>query len=207
MHSLARLSRPLHIFSSSRIFSRSYYDGDGRQEPYHPLPGRFPKWQEADEAVEAIESGHNVFIHGGAATPALLVDSLCDHALANDVKDIRLFHIHTEGTDRFTAPELEGRIRSNSLFTGANCRKGIAAGIADYTPIFLSEIPHLFRRGHIKLDVSLISVTTPDAHGFCSLGPSIDCVRAAIQNSNYIIGKEVRSPESRSPSLYCPDEF
>ncbi len=184
---LTRICRPL---AGSRLLTRSYYASlGGRQEPYHPLPGRFPKWQEPQEAMEAISSGQNIFVHGGAATPCVLLDALCDYVVQKDISDLRLYHIHTEGTDRFVQPEFEGRIRSNSLFTGANCRKGIAAGAADYTPIFLSEIPNLFRRNHIKLDVVLVSVTTPDSHGFCSLGPSVDCVRAALQNSNYIIGE------------------
>lgn len=84
-----------------------------------------------------------------------------------------------------------GIFRSNSLFIGANCRKAVNEGRADFTPIFLSEIPLLFQRKIIDLDVALIQVSPPDKHGFCTLGPSVDCTRAAIQNAKYIIGRDV----------------
>ena len=85
-----------------------------------------------------------------------------------------------------------GIFRSNSLFTGANCRKAVNEGRADYTPIFLSEIPLLFQRKIIDLDVALIQVSPPDKHGFCTLGPSVDCTRSAIQNAKYIIGRSFK---------------
>jgi len=81
-----------------------------------------------------------------------------------------------------------GIIRSNSLFTGGNVRQCVAEGRADFTPIFLSEIPLLFRRKILNLDVALIQVSPPDSHGFCTLGPSVDVTRAAIKNAKYIIG-------------------
>lgn len=84
-----------------------------------------------------------------------------------------------------------GIFRSNSLFIGANCRKAVNEGRADCTPIFLGETPLLFRRGLIPLDAALISVSPPDEHGFCSLGPSVDVARAAVQNAKYLIGKLV----------------
>lgn len=90
-----------------------------------------------------------------------------------------------------------GIFRSNSLFTGANCRKAVNEGRADFTPIFLSEIPLLFHRKIIDLDVALIQVSPPDKHGFCTLGPSVDCTRAAIQNAKYIIGKMVLNSERK----------
>lgn len=83
---------------------------------------------------------------------------------------------------------LLGIFRSNSLFIGANLRKAVNEGRADFVPIFLSEIPLLFRRNIVQLDVALISVSPPDQHGFCTLGPSVDCTRAAIQNAKYIVG-------------------
>ena len=83
---------------------------------------------------------------------------------------------------------IPGIFRSNSLFIGANCRKAVNEGRADFTPIFLSEIPLLFQRKIIHIDVALIQVSPPDKHGFCTLGPSVDCTRAAIQNAKYIIG-------------------
>ena len=84
-----------------------------------------------------------------------------------------------------------GIFRSNSLFIGANCRTAVGEGRADFTPIFLSEVPLLFRRKILNLDVALIHVSPPDNHGFCTLGPSVDVTRAAIQNAKFIVGQSL----------------
>jgi len=83
---------------------------------------------------------------------------------------------------------LAGIFRDNSLFIGGNCRQAVNEGRADSTPIFLGEIPLLFHRKILPVDVALIQVSPPDAHGYCSLGTSVDCTRAALQNAKYIIG-------------------
>ncbi|XP_070562057.1 succinyl-CoA:acetate/propanoyl-CoA:succinate CoA transferase-like [Ptychodera flava] len=165
---------------------KSFYDY--AQEPFYPLPNRVPRWQTVEEAVSVIKSNDNVFVHGGAATPITLVNAMTEYAAENSLSNIKLFHIHTEGKALYARPEYEGIFRSNSFFIGANCREPINSGRADFTPIFLSEIPLLFRRNIINLDVALIQVSQPDNHGFCTLGPSVDCTRAAIQNARYIIG-------------------
>ena len=82
-----------------------------------------------------------------------------------------------------------GIFRSNCLFIGENLREAVNDGRADFMPVFLSEIPHLFRRNILNIDVALVHVSPPDEHGFCSLGPSVDIARSAIQNAKYIIGK------------------
>uniref|UniRef100_A0A1I8IWY1 Acetyl-CoA hydrolase n=1 Tax=Macrostomum lignano TaxID=282301 RepID=A0A1I8IWY1_9PLAT len=102
----------------------------------------------------------------------------------------------------YNEPDCDGIFRSNSLFTSSNCRSAIQAGRADFTPIFLSEIPLLFRRGFVQLDVALIMVTPPDRHGFCSLGPSVDCTRAAIQNARYIVAQTPLSTV-RTSTAWC----
>ena len=157
-------------------------------EPSHPIPNKIPEWKSAVDAVSVISSGMRVFLHGGAATPVPLADAMAEHGRANKLKDVEVIHIHTEGPGTYAQPEYDGIFRANSLFTGENCRQAIRDGRGDFTPIFLSEIPHLFRRKIINLDVALIQVSGPDKHGFCSLGPSVDCTRAAIQNAKYIIG-------------------
>jgi len=83
-----------------------------------------------------------------------------------------------------------GIFRTNSFYVSdPNVRQAIKEGRGDFIPIFLSEIPLLFRRGIINLDVAMISLSPPDSHGFCSLGPNVDCTRSAVQNAKYIIGK------------------
>jgi acyl-CoA hydrolase len=91
-----------------------------------------------------------------------------------------------------------GIFRSNSLFLGANARKAVYEGRADTIPIFLCEIPHLFRRRILDIDVALVTVAPPDKHGFCSLGTSVDCTRSAIQNAKYIIGMDTSVDCTRS---------
>jgi len=158
-------------------------------EPFHPIPDREPVWTTAEEAVAPIKSGMNIFVHGVAATPLVLLEAAARHAKIEKLKDIKMIHIHTEGPGIYGKPEYDGVFRSNSLFLGANLREAVRDGRADFTPIFLGEIPLLFHRKLIQLDVALVSVSPPDEHGFCSLGPSVDTARAAIQNAKLIIGQ------------------
>ena len=102
---------------------------------------------------------------------------------------MKIHHIHTEGAGEYNSPECEGIFRSNSLFTGGNSREAINSGRADFTPIFLGEIPKLFTKGIIKPDVAMVQVSPADAHGFHSLGTSVDVARGALMHSKYIIGQ------------------
>ena len=150
---------------------------------------RFPKATTKEEAVEHIQSGDNIFIHGGAATPSVLVQALCDRAKEDKLKDIKLNHIHLEGPAPFYDPSFEGIFRGNSMFIGSNARKAVNEGRADFTPIFLSEIPLLYRLKKIPLDVALIHVTPPDKHGYCSLGVTVCEARAAIEQAKVVIAQ------------------
>ena len=96
-------------------------------------------------------------------------------------------HIHTEGPLPHLAPEAAGTFRDYSFFTGANARGAVNKGLADFVPCFLSDIPGFFRRGIRPVDVALISVSPPDAHGYCSLGPSVDVTRAALQAAKCVV--------------------
>uniref|UniRef100_A0A0X3PVV9 4-hydroxybutyrate coenzyme A transferase n=2 Tax=Schistocephalus solidus TaxID=70667 RepID=A0A0X3PVV9_SCHSO len=182
--SSSNIARTLHVSAV-----RKYYI-EGSHEPFAPIPGRFPQWATTGEqAFSRLTDGAKVFVHGGAATPSLLVTELHKYVMGKGIKNVQLFHIHTEGPFPFNDPECVGHFRTNSLFTGRNCREAIGAGRADFTPIFLSEIPLLFRRKHVELDLAIVSITPPDKHGFCSLGPSVDVTRSAIQNAKFIVGQ------------------
>ncbi len=121
----------------------------------------------ADEAVACVTSGMRIFIHGAAATPTPLVDAL---ARRDDLHDITLYHLHTEGPMASVAPALRDRFRSVSLFTGPAFRTPVNEGRADYVPIFLHQIPRLFNERIVDLDVAMVMVSPPDEHGFMSLG-------------------------------------
>ncbi|GIY33493.1 4-hydroxybutyrate coenzyme A transferase [Caerostris extrusa] len=130
-----------------------------------------------------------VFVQGAAATPRVLVPALAEHGKKSNLKNVTVCHIHTEGAAEYNKPEFQGIFRSNSFFVGANSREAINAGRADFVPVFLSEIPLLFHKKIVPVDVALVQITPADAHGYCSLGTSVDCTRAALQHAKYVIGQ------------------
>ncbi len=138
------------------------------------------------DAVAHVRSRDRVFIHGACATPAPLVQAL---AARQDLDGVELYHLHTAGAHDFVAPEARGRLRSNSLFTGAACRTPIAEGWADFVPIFLSEIPYLFKSGEVPLDVALLQLSPPDVHGNCTLGTSVDAAMAAADHAAVVVAE------------------
>jgi len=139
----------------------------------------------AEAAMELIKSRDSVYLHGGAATPQLFVDAFTRRTQA--LEDVVIHQILTLGDASYVAPELSGHVRLNSLFTGSNVRAAVNADRADWTPIFLSEIPGLFKTGNIPVDVALIHVSPPDQHGFCSFGVSTDTTMAACKAAQTIV--------------------
>jgi 4-hydroxybutyrate CoA-transferase len=140
----------------------------------------------AADAVAVVGSGSRIFVHGACATPAPLLDALCARG---GLEDVRLYHLHTAGPAPFAAGGREGAFRSISLFTGGPLREAVAAGRADYVPIFLSDIPGLFLSGAVALDVALLQLSPPDAHGLCSLGTSCDAAKAAADTARIVIAE------------------
>jgi acyl-CoA hydrolase len=140
----------------------------------------------AADATSVVGSGQNVFVHGACATPAPLLDALCHRS---DLADVRLYHLHTAGPAPFAEMGREKAFRSVSLFTGAPLRRAIAEERADFVPIFLSDIPGLFLNGNVKLDVAILQLSPPDAHGLCSLGTSCDAAKAAAETARWVIAE------------------
>ena len=140
----------------------------------------------AAQAVAAISSGMNVFVHGAAATPTPLLDAI---AAREDLRDVRFYHLHTSGPAPFIDEVHRHRFRSTSLFAGPPVRAAIARGDADYVPVFLSDIPALFTRGHIRLDAALLQLSPPDRHGYCTLGTSVDAALAAAHSARVIVAE------------------
>lgn len=141
----------------------------------------------ADEAVKHIEPGNRVFIHGSAATPVCLVEAL--QKRHQELHDVELVSITTLGHVNFNLPEHRKSFFVNSLFVSAATRSVVNSENGDYVPIFLSQIPQLFRRNILTIDVALIQVSPPDAHGYCSLGTSVDIARAAVDMARYVIAQ------------------
>ena len=148
-----------------------------------------PKMQirTAAEAIAVVQTGHRVFVHTAAATPQVLVNALADHA--KGLHNIEVVHLHTEGESPYIDQSLKGRVYTNSLFVGANVRRAMSNGMADYIPVFLSEVPSLFRDRILPLDVALLQVSPPDRHGFCSLGVSVDASLAAAESARYVVAQ------------------
>jgi len=145
------------------------------------------KYTTADEAVKIIKSGDRVFVHGISATPVQLVEAMTRRH--NELKKVEVVHLHTEGPAPYADPEYKDSFFVNALFVGANVRKAINEGRGDYVPVFLSEVPNLFRHNIMPLDVALIHVSPPDKHGYCSLGVSVDATVAAVQTAKYVIAQ------------------
>ena len=141
----------------------------------------------AAEAVKQIKSGDKVFIHSVAAAPQILIDAMV--ARSEELRDVEIYHLHTEATAPYVEPQYEGIFRLKSFFVGANVRKATQEHRADYIPVFLSEVPKLMREGIIPIDIALVQVSPPDDHGYCSLGVSVDATIAAIEEAATVIAQ------------------
>jgi acyl-CoA hydrolase len=141
----------------------------------------------ASDAVKKIKSGERVFIQGGAATPSVLLKAL--FARKQELQEVELVSITTLVEDLFTSDNIGNSFFVNSLFVSKNVREIINTKHGEYVPIFLSEIPLLFKNNILPIDVALIHVSLPDKHGYCSLGTSVDIVRSAIQNAKHVIAQ------------------
>ena len=160
------------------------------------------------EAVSAIDSGQQVYVHCAAAAPSVLLDALVDRATAEDLTDISVVHLHIEGPGPHLAPEMARHFRHRALFIGPNARRAVEEDRADYVPVFLSDVPHLFTSGALPLDAVLINATPPDRHGFCSLGTSVEAIHAAMRAGQTVIVQFNRAmPRTLGDSFIHVDEI
>ncbi len=141
----------------------------------------------AEEAVQPIQSGQRIFLTGNCSVPQKLLGALVEHA--KSLEDVEIVQVLTVGQAPHADPEMEGHLRINTLFISANVRQAVHEGRADFTPVFLSEVPTLFREGHLPLDAVLIQVSPPDEHGFCSLGIEAGLVKTPAQVAKTVIAE------------------
>jgi 4-hydroxybutyrate CoA-transferase len=146
-----------------------------------------PHLMSPDAALALVHSGQRVYIGGGCGIPTVLLEALV--VRAPELHNVEIIHILTAGDDPTTAPEHGDAFRHNALFIGSNVRRAVQEGHADFTPVFLSEIPRLFRSGVLPIDVALIQVSPPDEHGFCSLGVEVGCTLTAAQLARTVIAE------------------
>ena len=160
----------------------------------------------ARQAVSLIESGETLWTHSMGATPTLLLNALAEHALTKH--DLTLLQLHTECAESLSDEKLKGHLRHRCYFGGLPTRGLLQQGAADYVPIFLSEVPKLFRSGEQAIDTAIIQVSPPDKHGICSLGISVEATLAACQVAGKIIAHiNPQMPRTHGDGFIHYDKF
>ncbi|MDR3668448.1 MAG: acetyl-CoA hydrolase/transferase C-terminal domain-containing protein [Ignavibacteriaceae bacterium] len=141
----------------------------------------------ADEAVKCIKSHDKILIHSNCAFPSIIVEAMVRRK--DELEQVELYHALTVGELPYLRPGMEGHFIHNATFIGGNSREAVQDGRADFIPIFLSEIPLLFKNGKIKLDVALIHVSPPDEHGFCSYGVEVGLTKTGAESASIVIAQ------------------
>jgi acyl-CoA hydrolase len=142
-------------------------------------------YQTAEEALNIIQSGNRVFVQGSSQTPTCLLKALTKHA--NRLRDVEVVFVTVFGDVHIDKPEFADSFKINALFVSTTIRDDVNQGRADYVPVFLSEIPELFKHNVLPIDVALVQVSPPDEHGYCSLGIAVDVARSAVNTAKYVI--------------------
>ena len=141
----------------------------------------------AEEAVSLIKSGDRIFSHGSACTPNLLIDELAKQSTR--LKNVEFVSITQQGKVEIAKPQYKDSFFINSLFVSTPVREAVNSERGDFVPVFLSEIPMLFKSDILPLDVAMVTVTPPDRHGYCTLGTSVDVARSAVDHAKIIIAQ------------------
>ena len=164
------------------------------------------KLRDPKSALKIIKRGGRVFIGSGCAVPNLLIQTL--DKIGNRLADTEIMHILTVGDTPYTKEQYCNNFRCNAFFIGENTRTAIFEGRADYTPVFISDLPNLFQSGAIPIEVALIQVTPPDEHGFCSLGVSVDIVKSAAESAKTVVAEvNPQMPRTLGESLISMDRI
>jgi acyl-CoA hydrolase len=159
----------------------------------------------AEQALSVIKSGDRVFVQGSAQTPLYLLRELAKRA--SDLKKVELTFITVQGDIEVDKPQYADSFHINCMFVSESVRKAVNEGRADFIPVFLSDIPDLFRK-QMSIDVALVQVSPPDEHGYCSLGVSVDIARSAVNTAKHIIAQvNPNVPRTHGDSLVHTKRF
>jgi len=163
---------------------KSLWDEMGEMRKKYP-----DKFASEEKIFSHIHRGDRIFIGTGCGEPQYLVGALIDYVQSHPKAffDAEVFHVWTLGVAPYTAEKFKAHFRHNSFFIGNNTRDAVNRGLADYTPVFLSQVPELFHRKLVPVDVALIQTSLPDDHGYMSLGISVDITKAAVENAPLVI--------------------
>lgn len=158
------------------------------------------KFKTAEEAIKIVKSGDRIYLHGSAATPHTLIRALGQRSL--ELENVEIVSISTLGEMCLAEPGCRDAFHFNSVFVSQNIRQAVNNGMGNYIPVFLSEIPGLFHKKILPIDVAMINISPPDKHGFCSLGVSVDVAVAAVKNAKYVIAQvNSRMPRTHGDGL------
>ncbi|TAH01795.1 MAG: acetyl-CoA hydrolase/transferase family protein [Sphingobacteriales bacterium] len=174
------------------------------------------KYSTPEEALSIIKSGDRVFMHGSAQTPVFIINELAKQA--HRLRDVEIVSISVYGDLEIAKPGYEKSFMLNSMFVSGALRQAVNEGRADYIPVFLSEIPELFKRNILPIDVAIVQVSVPDQHGYCSLGVSVDVARSAVNTAKAVIAQvNPNAPRTHGDGLihasrfksmvYCEDQM
>jgi 4-hydroxybutyrate CoA-transferase len=141
----------------------------------------------AENAIRAIKSGNRVFLTGNCSIPKVLLDALVDYA--PEIENVEITHALTMGSTDYVAEGMEDHVRVNTMFIGANVRKAVQEGRADFTPVLLSEFTLLFKYGFLPLDVALVHLSPPDEHGFCSFGVESGLTKTPAEAARVVVAE------------------
>ncbi len=162
-------------------------------------------YKTAEEALSVIKSGNRVFVQGSAQTPLYLLRQLAK--MAPGLRDVELTFITVQGDIELDKPAYADSFHINCMFVSNSVRQAVNEGRADFIPVFLSDIPDLFRR-EMKIDVAIVQVSPPDIHGYCSLGVSVDIARTAVNTAKHIIAQvNPKVPRTHGDSLIHTKRF
>ncbi|MBL7722729.1 MAG: acetyl-CoA hydrolase/transferase family protein [Chitinophagaceae bacterium] len=163
------------------------------------------EYKSAEEALSVVQSGHRVFVQGSAQTPLYLLRELAKRA--PELRDVELTFITVQGDIELDKPQYADSFNINCMFVSESVRKAVNEGRADFVPVFLSDIPDLFRK-QMHIDVALVQVSPPDKHGYCSLGVSVDVARSAVNTATHIIAQvNPKVPRTHGDSLVHTKRF
>lgn len=165
-----------------------------------------PQYVSAEEALQCIHSGDTVFIQGSAQTPIAMLHKLAERK--NELRNVQLVFISLYGDILLDKPEYDEAFDLNSMFVSGTLRNAVNEGRADYIPVFLSEIPELFKQKILDLNVAIVQVSPPDKHGYCSLGVSVDIARTAVNTAKLVIAQvNPNVPRTHGDSLIHSTRF
>lgn len=145
------------------------------------------QYSTAEDALSVVQSGQRLFVHGSACTPLYLMRKLAEQAPR--LRDVELVFITVLGDIEVQKPQYQDSFHINCMFVSAPIREAVNSGRADFIPVFLSDIPDLFNKKILPIDVALVQVSPPDSHGYCSLGISVDIARSAVNMAKKVIAQ------------------